>query len=108
MFVKDYLTALRVCKKNKAAELTTDDLKFILYALRCVRTSAIRDFAPRCPKNGDVNRNCIFKFTLSSFLLHKISPEIFNELGMKRDDTEDKGLDIYQQLYSSELVEGRE
>ena len=104
---KDFFHLFRGVSDKTAASFTTDDLKFILRALIAVRTAALRDFTPRLPLSGAVNSRCVFDFTLSSFLLNKISPEVFDDLGIRRDENENVDRDICLKLYCCDLVQGR-
>ncbi len=97
-------------KKNKAAELTTDDLKYILSALNRLRTNIMRDymslpFSVRSDPHRSIVRDYQFQFTMCSYLLHKICPETFDLMGVSsRSSINDENMDVVKILYLTKLV----
>ena len=94
--------------KNKGYQFSTDELKRILFVANTARFYVIKRYKEASGyliQNEAFIRDLMFKFNSASYLLHKLSPEKFDEYGCTLgSNLEEKR--IAKLLYSSDVFNG--
>lgn len=86
---------------------TTDDLKRILAVSRLARNYACNEYNELSKTNCLTDSGLLFlqfNFTVASYLLHKISPEKFDEYGCTKYGETIRSREIAHILYVPEIV----